>query len=156
MFDDRRRFEGQQGALPRFLQTLYLTADGYGMQIDRKPVIEYGNFNASAQLIHTTCETLFNKVERERGGPPEMLMFIIKGRNPVIYDHVKQFCDIERGVQSQALDSFNVQRKGGDRAYHANLLLKVNTKLGGTTVTLKNNFTGQDNPTVCWSLFLFL
>ena len=151
VFDDKRRYAPPQGALPRFLQTMFQTGDDYGMRIDRNPVIDYGNFNAPQQSIHRDCENLYNRVQREKGGPPELLMFVIKGKNSVVYEHIKQFCDNVKGVQSQALDGFNVQRKGGERAYHANLLLKVNTKLGGTTVTLKQNFTDKARPTVCHS-----
>lgn len=152
VFDDKRRFAGPGGVLPPFVQTMCQTGDDYGMRIDRNPVIDYGNFNASQQSIHRDCEGLYNRIQREKSGAPELLMFIIKGKNTVIYEHVKQFCDTLKGVQSQAVDGFNVQKKGGDRAYHANLLLKVNTKLGGTTVSLKKNFTDKSRPTVCHPL----
>ena len=131
---------------------MFQTSDDYGMKIDRKPVVSFGNFNASPQQIHAACEDLYTKVQGQKGGPPEMLMFVIKGKSTVMYEYIKQFCDNVKGVQSQALDSFNVQRKGGDRAYHANLLLKINTKLGGTTVVLTEAFTNRGHPTVC---FLF-
>ena len=148
MFDDQRKFAGPQGALGRFIDTLCRTADDYGMKIDYQPVVTYGNFNAPQQSIHRDCDELYNRIAREKKGPPEMLFFVIKGKSAIIYEHVKQYCDTVRGIQSQAVDGFNVIRKGGDRAYHANLLLKVNTKLGGTTVTLENNFTDVKNPTV--------
>src|SRR5204862_5025197 len=105
-------------------------------------------FHAPMQSVHRDCENLYNRVQREKGGPPELLLFIIKGKSTVMYEHVKQFCDNVRGVQSQVVDGFNVQKKGGDRAYHANLLLKVNTKLGGKTVILQKNFTDAASPTV--------
>ena len=148
MFDDQRRFGGPQGILKRFIDTLCRTGDDYGMRIDRFPVVTYGNFNASQQAIHRDCEDLYNRIAREKRGPPEMLFFVIKGRSAIVYEHVKQYCDTIRGIQSQAVDAFNVIRKGGDRAYHANLLLKVNSKLGGTTVTLETNFTDAKTPTV--------
>ena len=148
VFDDKRRFAGPQGALSSFLQTMFLAGDDYGMTIDRNPVVDYGNFNAPSASIHRDCENLYTRVQREKGGPPDLLMFIIKGKNAIIYEQVKQFCDNVRGVQSQAVDGFNVQKKGGDRAYHANLLLKVNTKLGGKTVVLQKNFTDAASPTV--------
>jgi hypothetical protein len=130
------------------------TADDYGMRIDRNPVIDYGNFNAPLAEVHRSCENLYARVVREKHGPPEMLMFVIKGRSPVMYENIKQFCDTIKGVPSQALDGFNVSRKGGDKAYHANLLLKINTKLGGTTVTLNRHFTDSRTPTVCPLIFL--
>jgi hypothetical protein len=66
----------------------------------------------------------------------------------MVYETAKQYCDSVKGVQSQALDSFNVVKKGRDRSYHANLLLKVNSKLGGITVSLARNFSGAEVPTV--------
>ena len=118
------------------------------MKIDYNPVVMYGNFNAPQQSIYRDCDELFNRITREKKGPPEMLFFVIKGKSAIIYEHVKQYCDTVKGVQSQAVDGFNVMKKGGDRSYHANLLLKVNSKLGGTTVVLETNFTDAQNPTV--------
>ena len=118
------------------------------MRIDRNPVVTYGNFNAPQAAVHRDCEDLYNRVVREKNGPPEMLFFVIKGKSAVIYEHVKQYCDTVRGIQSQALDGFNVVKNCDKQSYHGNLLLKVNAKLGGTTVTLDTNFTDANNPTV--------
>ena len=148
IFDDQRKFSGPQGALPRFLETFIRGGSDYGMSIDRTPVVTYGNFNAPLNAVHRSCEELYTRVAKERGGPPELLMFFIKGKSQIMYENIKSYCDTVRGVQSQAVDSFNVQKKGGDRAFHANLLLKVNSKLGGTTVTLTNPVTTSSVPTV--------
>jgi len=118
------------------------------MQIDRNPVVLYGNFNAPLNVVHRSCEDLYTRVQRDKGGPPDLLMFVIRGKTQVIYEQIKQWCDTIRGVQSQAVDGSNVQRKGGDRAFHANLLLKINAKLGGTTVALHGGFTDARTPTV--------
>jgi Piwi domain len=154
VFDDKRRFAGPQGSLPIFIQTMCQTGDGYGMQIDRNPIVGYGNFNAPQDSIHRECENLYNRVAKEKRGNPEMLMFVIKGKNSIIYEHIKQFCDNVKGVQSQVLDGFKVIQKGSDRAYHANLLLKVNAKLGGTTVALQKHFTDARTPTVLFSFLV--
>jgi hypothetical protein len=148
VFDDQRRFAGPQGALSRFVQTLCQGANDYGMNVDRNPVVTYGMFNAPLQQVHRSCEELYNRVQKEKGGAPEMLMFFIKGKSPIMYEHIKQYCDTIRGVQSQVVDSFNAQKKGGDRAFHANLLLKINSKLGGTTVTLQTPICTSAFPTV--------
>ena len=148
IFDDQRKFAGPQGTLTRFVQTLCQAANDYGMNIDRNPIVTYGNFNAPQAAVHRSCDELYNRVAKEKGAPPEMLMFFIKGKSAITYEHIKLFCDTVRGVQSQAVDAFNVIRKGGDRAFHANLLLKINAKLGGTTVTLQNPITTSHTPTV--------
>src|SRR5579859_4140941 len=126
------------------------------MTISPNPIVAYGNFNAPLPAVHRACEELYNRVARERGGTPELLMFFIKGKSPIMYEHIKNYCDTIRGVQSQAVDSFNAIKKGGDRAFHANLLLKVNSKLGGTTVTLSNPITNSQTPTVCIPLSWFV
>ena len=118
------------------------------MNIDRNPVVTFGNFNAPTQTLRRSCEELYTRVQREKKGDPELLMFFVKGKNPIMYDQLKQWCDTVAGVRSQAVDGFNVIQKGGDRAFHANLLLKVNSKLGGTTVTLQNPMTTANAPTV--------
>ena len=148
IFDDQRKFSGPQGALGRFLETFFLSATDYGMLIDRSPIVTYGNFNAPLQAVNRSCDELYARVTKEKGGSPELLMFFIKGKSPIMYENIKSFCDTVRGVPSQAVDSFNAMKKGGDRAFHANLLLKVNSKLGGTTVTLSNPLTNASVPTV--------
>jgi hypothetical protein len=148
VFDTPQRFGGPQGATTKFVTTMCVAASEYGMNIDRYPVITFGNFNAPQNAVHRACEELFTKVEREKGGPPEMLMFFVKGKSPIMYEHIKQWCDTIKGVQSQAVDGGNVISKGHDRAFHANLLLKMNTKLGGTTVTLQTPLTTEKVPTV--------
>src|SRR5579862_182425 len=149
VLDNQRRFSGPQGALTKFVQTLCLAGDDYGMKIDRTPVVTYGNPNAPQQTINQSCDELYQKIGREKGGPPQLLMFIIGGRSSFTYEMVKLYADTVRGIPSQAIDGFNAQRKGGDRAYHANLLLKVNAKIGGTTVTLQTPVSGAKIPTVC-------
>ena len=148
IFDDQRKFSGPQGVLGRFLETFFLSATDYGMFIDRSPVVTYGNFNAPVQAVNRSCDELYARVTRDKGSPPELLMFFIKGKSPIMYENIKSFCDTYRGVPSQAVDCFNAMKKGGDRAFHANLLLKVNSKLGGTTVTLSNPLTNASVPTV--------
>ena len=148
MLDDQRRYVGPQGVLTRFVQTLCLAANDYGMNIDGNPSVAYSNPNAPQQSIQRACDELCERIKREKGGPPELLMLFIKGRNPITYEILKQYCDTVKGLQSQAIDGFNAQRKGGDRAYHANLLLKINVKLGGTTVVLQTPITTKAIPTV--------
>ena len=139
--------DGPQGGAARFIQTMCQAAQDYGMNIDRNPAIIYGNFNSPQQGVHRSCEELYTRVQREKG-EPQMLMFFIRGKNPIMYEHIKSWCDTIKGVQSQVVDGGNVLTKGGDRAFHANLLLKMNTKLGGTTVTLQTHPTNERNPTV--------
>jgi len=155
VLDDQRRYAGPQGALGRFLQTFFQAADDYGMVVDRQPVITYGNPNANTTGLQRLAEELYQKVKQQKGGQPELLMFILKGRASGIYEAVKQYADTVVGVPSQAVDGMNVQRKGGDRSFHANLLLKVNAKLGGTTVCLDAPISTDQKPTVRphpWSL----
>jgi hypothetical protein len=148
VFDDKRRYIGQQSILTRFIQTFCLAATDYGMSVDRNPIVEFGNFNAPTESIHRDCEALYTRIQREKRGAPELMMFVIKGKSPVMYETVKAFADTVRGVSSQVVNGQNVFTKGGDRAYHANLLLKVNIKLGGTTVSLSAPVTQANIPTV--------
>jgi Piwi domain len=148
VLDDQRRYGGPQGHLARFLHTFFQAADDYGMNVDRNPVVTYGNSNAPAAALQRSAEELFNKVKGQKGGQPELLMFILRGKSTFTYEALKQYADTVAGVPSQAVDSMNVQKKGGDRSFHANLLLKVNTKLGGTTVTLQNAISNKQRPTV--------
>jgi Piwi domain len=118
------------------------------MRVDSQPVIQFGNFNAPTEAMHRDCENLYTRVTRDKRGAPELLMFIIKGKSAIAYETIKGFADVTRGVPSQCIAGPNVEKKGRDLAYHANLLLKVNTKLGGTTVSLTQPIPQPNFPTV--------
>ena len=64
-----------------------------------------------------------------------------------MYEQLKLWRHTLRMVPNQMLDAPKFTTKGGDRTFDANLLLNVNTKLGGTTVTLRNAITSAKTPT---------
>ena len=62
---------------------------------------------------------------------PQMLVFILPGKNTEIYSRIKKSCDCRYGVMSQCMQSVHVVKNNPQ--YHSNVCMKFNAKLGGTT-----------------------
>ena len=77
------------------------------MRINGNPVVAYGNVNVPQQAIHRSCDELYDKTNRDKGGAPQLLMLINRGKSPIMYEIVKQYVDTVKGVQSQVIDAFN-------------------------------------------------
>lgn len=75
---------------------------------------------------------------------PQLLVFLVKDRNSFHYLRIKKSCDCRFGVVSQVLQTNQVRK--GNPQYYANVLMKVNAKLGGTTSQSKaSTKQGQAN-----------
>ncbi|KAI9878840.1 MAG: hypothetical protein M1830_010363 [Pleopsidium flavum] len=62
---------------------------------------------------------------------PELLIFLIHGRNEKLYRAIKNLCDIHFGVSSQVMQVEKSVLGQGQPQYIANIALKVNVKRGG-------------------------
>jgi len=90
-----------------------------------------------------TLEHIENAV-RGLGTPlPEMVVFLLTGRDRFVYPGIKTLCDTKLGVHSICMQ---FRRPGSDRSgrdkYFSNVALKVNTKFGGINHTLDNQALG--------------
>lgn len=70
------------------------------------------------------------------GGQIGLLIVIVPSKTSFLYTPFKRFCDVS-GVPSQCLIRPNVQRKGEDKGFATNVLMKINSKLGGVNVSLR-------------------
>ena len=79
------------------------------------------------------CVTdLFNEiVAKTGGGKPQMMVFLLAGKDSICYERIKKSCDCRYGVVSQCMQNAHVKR--GQGQYISNVLMKFNAKLGGTT-----------------------
>ncbi|EJF61200.1 argonaute-like protein [Dichomitus squalens LYAD-421 SS1] len=67
------------------------------------------------------------------GGPgPDLIVVVLPESSADMYQAVKHFGDIQRGVATQCLRSNKCNR--ANKQYFANVLLKINPKLGGINV----------------------
>ena len=74
---------------------------------------------------------LFNAVGNKCNVRPQMMMFILAGRNPDMYNRIKKSADCRYGVVSQCIQGVQVSKNSPQ--YHSNVCMKFNAKLGGTT-----------------------
>ena len=70
----------------------------------------------------------------------KMIMFIVTGEES-LYNEIKLTGDIKEGIPTQCVAEKNVKRLTG--SFLSNLVLKINTKLGGTNGVIASN---QDRP----------
>lgn len=73
----------------------------------------------------------------------ELVMVILNDRSAFNYQEIKRICDIKCGVISQCMRKQNIQ-KLRDGSFCGNLVLKINTKLGGINFTVGDDF--DQNP----------
>lgn len=72
---------------------------------------------------------------------PEITFVFIS--NPDIYPSVKKLCDMKLGVHTACMLMSNVKKERGQKQFIANVVLKINAKLGGVNHSL-------DQPSLAW------
>ncbi|KAG8684639.1 hypothetical protein FRC09_015261, partial [Ceratobasidium sp. 395] len=82
------------------------------------------------QHLHEAGAQVFQMTKK----PPSLIVVIIPDNSAELYQAVKHFGDVQRGVATQCLRSNKC--KGANQQYFANVSLKVNAKLGGINCTL--------------------
>jgi Piwi domain len=122
-----------------FIKTLLQTADDKGMKFTQReppryPVNGRSDADEITRMMGADVLPFLN-----RQGPIELLMVITPGKNKSWegYTAIKRYCDCVAGIASQCVLAENVERKNGDRGFAANLLMKINSKLGGVNVSIK-------------------
>ena len=122
----------------QFVHTLTTIAREKGMTMASTPNIHYSDNNLGHDEIVRRLQAEFMP-SFNRNGNIELLLFVIpqKGDSPV-YHPVKQYCHSIGGIASQCVTCNNVRTKGTNAAFATNLLLKINSKLGGVNVILKD------------------
>lgn len=76
-------------------------------------------------------QDLFNAVGNKHQVRPQLLMFVLDGKNPEQYARIKKSADCRYGVVSQCIQGAHLMRN--QQQYHSNVCMKINAKLGGTT-----------------------
>ncbi|RXW23179.1 hypothetical protein EST38_g2678 [Candolleomyces aberdarensis] len=111
------------------------------------PLIRYENGNGDiVQQLRTAGKMVFDKT---RAGPT-LFVVVLPDQGDEIYTAVKHFGDIIQGVATQCLKSFKCSRANAQ--YWANVLLKVNVKLGGINAipdpSLSSSLSDPAKPTI--------
>ncbi|KAG8686518.1 hypothetical protein FRC08_012472, partial [Ceratobasidium sp. 394] len=77
------------------------------------------------QHLHAAGTAVFNATKK----PPSLIVIIMPDNSADLYQAVKHFGDVKRGVPTQCLNAFKAKK--GNPQYFANVWLKANAKLGG-------------------------
>jgi eukaryotic translation initiation factor 2C len=105
-----------------------------------KPDIFYGDYNLTS---------LLNKIREIQKNRSYQIIFILAySKLPKdIYNGIKRLGDTEIGVHTQCVISAKNITKGSPNFY-TNIILKVNSKLGGTNLKLADNHFMESQPTI--------
>ncbi|KAJ2800361.1 hypothetical protein H4R21_003204 [Coemansia helicoidea] len=95
---------------------------------DARPPITYGNPNADiSHEMHRAC----NGIRLPPNTAPQLLLVVLPTTNAQVYQTVKNSAYTTLGIHTQCMQAKHMQRPNPQ--YCANLCLKINVKLGGTT-----------------------
>jgi hypothetical protein len=119
----------------------------------RRPKPYYIDAGMSTAMIYERLEKNIIPDLKNRGGPVDLLMVVTPGKSSVVYAPIKRYCDSVAGLASQCITSSNVQNRGGNRAFAINMLMKINSKLGGVNVSLRNLPLSLKSGTVCFFIY---
>ncbi|KDR77481.1 hypothetical protein GALMADRAFT_266956 [Galerina marginata CBS 339.88] len=129
-------------------QGFLAVCEKFGVEVENKsPLKKYenGQGNIDKQLSAACTESV-----QKQGGLPTLMMVILPEGGGNIYTAVKHFGDVTMGIPTQCLRSLKCGR--AREQYWANVLLKVNVKLGGINVipdpAAVRALTDPVNPTI--------
>lgn len=127
----------QMGDASNFMRAFCNTYKGHGGKISNMnpPIID-------GPRDESVCVTnLFNEITAKYPGhKPQMLVFMLGGRDTLGYERLKKSSDCRYGVVSQCMQNAHVRKCQGQ--YISNVLMKFNAKLGGTTSKVANKGPG--------------
>lgn len=111
-----------------FIRTFINTYRSHGGRVgNNNPVIIAGPPD-----IAVGVETLFNKLVAQYPKiKPQMMVFLLAGKDSYDYMRIKKSCDCRFGIVSQCMQNAHVRK--GQGQYISNVLMKFNAKLGGIT-----------------------
>ncbi|KAI4249574.1 MAG: hypothetical protein L6R42_008924, partial [Xanthoria sp. 1 TBL-2021] len=112
-----------------FVSMLVNQYKGFGGDIKtEKPLIR----SQECDDLATAIQQFHDDVRKEFGEMrPQMLVFILPDTKAPVYLRIKKLCDCQFGVYSQCVQAKKARKL--EYSYIANLLMKFNAKLGGTT-----------------------
>ncbi|KAF7359355.1 Protein argonaute-2 [Mycena sanguinolenta] len=109
--------------LTRFLRNLVFAMKNLGMAVS-DPQQMAGNPQTADRVLTNACGT----------HKPNLLVVVLNEFDADLYVKVKRFGDIEHGIPTQCIKWNKNRWDASDRAtsqYHANLILKINARMGG-------------------------
>ena len=124
------------GAIEEFVDCLYKEANiiGYNVEFPLK-----GRFSADPRNLHQVLQEfrrLCGILKKSSQSDP-MVLVITRGKNSLIYNGLKHEGDVLQKISTQVIQQKNITNVKPATLH--NLLLKINSKLGGTNQTLHSS-----------------
>lgn len=123
-----QRLQPSSADVQRFVQQFVAAYKAHGGRVEQTvPCMMQGS-----ELDPGKCvEELFNSTGNKFKMRPQILLFILPGKNSSVYGRIKKSCECRYGVVSQCMQYAHVQKC--QPQYISNVLMKFNAKLGGVT-----------------------
>jgi eukaryotic translation initiation factor 2C len=134
-------------ALQNFIRELVSTAGNTGMKVTvNNPPSVAGRTQGPGieQSIRQACE----EAQRASGHPAQIILCVMpRGSTTALYAEIKRIGETVIGIPTQCMLHKHVGK--ANRQYCANLLLKINSKLGGINQSLRNQMPFiSEKPTI--------
>jgi eukaryotic translation initiation factor 2C len=114
--------------LQTFIKVFIDTYIGHGGRIENKnPTIIN---NGRADLAQTVADSR-NAVGKAANANPQIIFYVLPGRDSMVYERLKRSMECRFGLVSQMLAVNHVRKANAQ--YCSNVCMKVNAKLGGVT-----------------------
>ncbi|CAE6420192.1 unnamed protein product [Rhizoctonia solani] len=129
-----KRGAGVDDVIREVIDPLVTQATRMGIHITRNPLISL----PAAQSLEVAQHLLAagQQVFHQYRVPPKLLVVVLPENSADLYQAVKHFGDVTRGVATQCLKGRLV--RGAKEQYWANVCLKINAKLGGINTKLNS------------------
>ncbi|KAG7086248.1 hypothetical protein E1B28_002218 [Marasmius oreades] len=147
IYESRNRFTVEDAT--KAATDLVSECTKFGIQVHkRNPFLKYENGQGN---IEQQLKSAGEECKKEKGSYPTLTVVVIAPGGGSIYKAVKHTCDVKFGVATQCLKTINC--KGANYKYWENVCLKINGKLNGINVVIRQSntipFLGDSaNPTI--------
>ena len=141
---DKRKCDVQ--TIRKFFQAVLRQAQELGMSFPSKlpPIVESRSARDSVRFQFNEAVRLARDAF---GKPPQIIWMINPTTDAFAYGELKRVSDTEQGIVSQCMLQKHIYKANGQ--YIANILMKVNTKLGGKNVITNSGLPKvSDRPTI--------
>ncbi|XP_010941617.2 protein argonaute 2 [Elaeis guineensis] len=128
-------FEQQKLDTDEFIRSIIRRCRNLGMQMNGRPLFVINSRMAVLRDYHKLLGEL-NKAIQHAGTHQLQLLFCPMSERHQGYKTLKLICETQLGLMTQCLLSHNANKMQDQ--YFANLVLKINGKLGGTNMELSN------------------
>lgn len=134
-------------AINLYIKTFVNVYRSHGGVVEtERPEIIFGGTEPADAVMN-----LFHAVGNKHQMRPQLLVFVLDGKNAEQYARIKKSADCRFGVVSQCIQGAHLMKN--QQQYHSNVCMKINAKLGGTTCRVALVSSIHKHPPPKWRSF---